>query len=62
MSIANDRRAAPGKMIRRSDYPWQIKITGPAPPFTHEKEPIILILDIINETAYIKTTFKAGFV
>jgi hypothetical protein len=31
-------------------------------PFTHEKEPIILMLDIINETAYIKLTFKAGFV
>jgi hypothetical protein len=40
----------------------QIKITDPTAPFTHEKHPVRLMLDIINEKAYIKLTFRAGFV
>lgn len=60
MSIANDRPAAlkDDTMVR---LPRQIKRTDPAAPFTHEKHPVRLMLDIINEKAYIKATFRAGF-
>jgi hypothetical protein len=40
----------------------QINITDPTAPFTHEKHPVRLMLDIINEKAYSEATFRAGFV
>ena len=61
MSIAIGRRAAPGKMIGRSDFEANQGLSHRSPN-NWRKTPVILMLDIINKKAYIKSTFKAGFV